>query len=328
MGMTVYVDESGNGGLLDKGQPVFTLSAIAIEEEEARRLREEYLPQKLIGQGELKHDSLSKRLRNGVQKRLGDLQEVMLRDHLAYSYVFVKLFYLIEKMMMDCTPGEDMRCVFIQRDAMTLYGQYGEINTKCDFEKVLKAYDRAIGLEVKDERFQESFDKFVAEVNTAIRNYPPLRHFLGGIASRDKDCVKEFKDNTGRNVHAPTLIGLINELFKADPSDIRIICDDSPQFEGVEKVFNGVPLSEHIRDLRKGVSDECYGLQLADLLAGGARYVGEKRMLGLDHGDKLNGYVCRLETAYDENNRLLCQPPAFPIPMFARISEISNWCRT
>ena len=323
--MTVYVDESGNGGLFDAEQPVFTLSAIAIEEEEARRLREEYLPQKLIGEGELKHDSLSKRLRNGVQKRLGDLQEVMLRDHLAFSYVFDKRFFIIEKMMMDCRAGCDIRAGAFQRDAMLLYYRYAEINTYCNFYDVLRAYVRVIGLNREDENFHTEFDRFVSVVNVAISQWPILGYFLGGIASRHPDCVEEFELSKGRCLHAPMLVGLVNEIYRKDQRDINIICDDSPQYDDIENLFCQTPLSGHVHSLINGGSDKYCGIQLADLLAGGGRYVGELKLLGKERSEKEKDYVARLKDAYERYDRLLRQPPDVPVSQSERMAEIRKW---
>ena len=226
MNLIVYVDESGNGGLFDKEQPVFALSAVAIEEDEAKRLREKYLPVSLVGKSELKHDSLSKRVRNNIQKRLGDLQEELLRNHLAFSYVIAKRFFVIARMMMDCRAGEDPRTWEYQKDARCLYYHYDEICRKCDFKGVLKAYVAAVGLISDDEKFPGAFSRFINAARVAISQWPPLYYYLGDIARRDKACVEEFLANPGKYMHASMLIGLVNVLLSEDQRDIDVICDE------------------------------------------------------------------------------------------------------
>ena len=52
---TVFVDESGATGLVDfDSQPVFALSAVCIEEDDARMLCEKFLPREITKLPELK----------------------------------------------------------------------------------------------------------------------------------------------------------------------------------------------------------------------------------------------------------------------------------
>lgn len=56
---TVFVDESGATGLVDFGsQPVFALSAVCIEEDDARMLCEKFLPREITKLSELKNNRL------------------------------------------------------------------------------------------------------------------------------------------------------------------------------------------------------------------------------------------------------------------------------
>lgn len=328
MSMKIYVDESGNGGMLDPKQPVIALSAIVTDDATAKKLREEFLPEELVGEGELKHERLCKRLRGNVQERLCGLQEKMLSSCLCYSYVFEKKFFLIERLLMDVIPGESVRVIFLQQMAMEFRRHYDEIDRMADLGALMKAYVRACRIgddETPDTTsYEERFSALVEAARSAVVRCPMLRSYVGGLADRDRACEEEFKSNTGKNAHAPMLWGLLNAIFEERQDDAEIICDESPQYHGVEKIFGYIPRGSRIQGLRAERSATCIGIQLADLLAGGARLVGERRFCRVDHGEKLNSYVSRLGAAYDAADRLLYQPPLYPMPFFARDEKIAK----
>ena len=321
---TVYIDESGNGGLLDPQQPVFALSAIRISEAEAKAELEKFLPASLIGgNGERKHDSLSKRIRNGIQKRLGDLQVELVSKYDALSYVVDKRHILIAKMLSGCIAGDDWRILYLQDFTRTLYANYAHLCKVCQFDKILKAYNEAIGCTPDDRRFAERFKSFVAATKQAIQDYPPLNFILGDIANEETSCVEEFTFNSGHNIHASMLFGLVNELLKLSPEPIDIVCDDSPQYGGVQKLFDIHPFGASVHSVSSDNSRHSCGLQLADLLAGGARFVGERQFGRKNHGKTQVAYVERLVELYDKSERLLYQPASTNVSIFARMQEVA-----
>ena len=317
----VYIEESGNSGPFNPDQPVFALSALAISDADAERVRG-LLPSGKKIVGELKHTHLCKSKDADICSGLIAAQTELIRNHPAFVYAVEYRFCIIEKMLMDCIPGDDPRVVLLQEIALDIYGEYDGLKRKFGFDKILKDYHRAISMDPDSADFGPAFSSFVKNLRAATAKSDILNYAFGGIAKRDPKCVEEFTLSCGKmNFHLSLMFGLLNELLNVVKDDVRLVFDDSPQFSGIAAGFD-TPFFRKVKGVESRASHECLGIQLADILAGGARLVGE-RIFGCNVKRERSAQYCDLLSAiYADANIMLFQPPYLPVPTFARVPEL------
>lgn len=319
--VNVYIDESGNAGFLDPAQPVFALSALVISEDDAVKAKS-ILPATLLQGEELKHERLSKDSRRKVREGLVGLQRELLTGHPALAYVMERRFCLIQKLLMDCVPGDDLRALWIQRMAMDIYRQYDELVSSIGLDEILVLYDRVSGTQPEDSGFEEGLADLQARLRFASSRSTVVGFALGGFANGDYAWVDEFRSSCGRpNLHFSLVVGLLNEMFKIVRDDVRLVFDESPQTRKLTAVWN-TPFFPLVKEVAFESSGSCLGVQLADILAGGARLVGERQFKCAINRAKEKVYCDELEKIYAETNALLYQPPYCPVLTFGRVREL------
>lgn len=319
--VNVYVDESGNAGAFDPKQPVFALSAIVISDADAEK-EIKVLPSKLLQGNELKHENLSKDHREKMRKGLIALQRNLIVGYPALVYAVEQRFCLIQKLLMDCIPGNDQRVYFIQQMALDIYNDYDELVRVCGFDQILKKYDEVISMNAEDDAFPDALSELQEGLLEATSKSDVLSFALGDFAHNDDASVDEFMSSSGGvNLHLTLLFGILNEMFKRIDDDVCVVFDESPQFRQVKDAWKR-PLMRQVKDIVSMPSHLSLGIQLADILAGGARLVGERMFKSKVVRTKEKAYCDQLEKIYAQNNIMLFQPPYFPIPTFARVPEL------
>lgn len=317
----VYVDESGNSGFFDPKQPVFALSALVISDADAEKVKE-LLPQRLLQGDELKHENLSKAHRKKVRDGLVEVQRELLTKHPALVYVIEHRFCLIQKLLMDCIPGNDPRVFWIQQMALDIYGEYDDLVRSCGIDQILMAYDELSSTASDGPDFLNDLTAFQEQLLLAASKSEVLDMALGDFARGDANCVEEFVASCGKlNLHNSLIFGLLTELFKVVHDDMRLVFDESPQF-GLMKAAWERPILRQVKDVISCSSHISLGIQLADILAGGARLVGERKFSSNVVRRKEAAYCDALEKIYDDNDVMLFQPPYRPVPTFARVPEL------
>ena len=319
--VNVYIDESGNAGAFDPKQPVFSLSAIVISDADAEK-EKQVLPSKLLQGNELKHENLSKDNRKSMRQGLVALQRNLIHGYPALVYAVEHRFCLIQKLLMDCIPGNDPRVFWIQQMALDIYNDYDELAQVCGLDQILMQYDEVISMNAEGPDFHEAMSAFQKRLLEATSKSDVLSFALGDFAHDDDASVDEFMSSRGgENLHLALLFGILNELFKRIDEEVCVVFDESPQFRHVKDAWKR-PLMRQVKDIVSMPSHQCLGIQLADILAGGARLVGERMFKSKVVRTKEKAYCDQLEKIYAQNNIMLFQPPYFPIPTFARVPEL------
>lgn len=319
--VNVYVDESGNAGVFDPKQPVFALSAIVISDADAVK-EKQALPSKLLQGGELKHENLSKDRREKMRNGLIALQRNLIVGYPALVYAVEQRFCLIQKLLMDCIPGNDRRVYFIQQMALDIYNDYDELVRSCGLDQILKKYDEVISMKTEDPDFHDALSELQKRLLEATSKSEVLSFALGDFARDDNASVDEFMSSCGGvNLHLTLLFGILNEMFKVIDDDVCVVFDESPQFRQVKEVWKR-PLMRQVKDVVSTPSHQSLGIQLADILAGGARLVAERMFKCNVVRAKEKEYCDELVKIYEQKDIMLFQPPYFPIPTFARVPEL------
>lgn len=319
--VNVYVDESGNAGAFDPKQPVFALSAIVISDADAEK-EKLVLPTKLLQGNELKHENLSKDHRKKMRDSLVALQRNLIVGYPTLVYAVEHRFCLIQKLLMDCIPGNDPRVYWIQQIALDIYNDYDELVRICGFDQILMKYDEVISMNAEAADFHDALTEFQKRLLDATSKAEVLSFALGDFARGNDACVDEFMSSCGDvNLHLILLFGILNEMLKMVSDDVCVIFDESPQFRQVKDAWKR-PLMRQVKDVVSMPSHQSLGIQLADILAGGARLVGERMFKSSVGRTKEKAYCDELEKVYAQKDIMLFQPPYFPIPTFARVPEL------
>lgn len=182
-----YIDESGYTGfdLLNPVQCFQGAAAVAIGDDEAARLIQEYFPK--LQAPELKYHALARR--PGYRQPLLDLQRAVLSQHKCVSYVCDKRFLLI-LMFLDyaAEPFYYERGLDFYQDgqnyslASLLYTVGPTLLGKEAFDNLLMAFQRAV-----KEKTSQALD---ALVRTAQKlNWRELPEALGPLAQRSPECL-------------------------------------------------------------------------------------------------------------------------------------------
>lgn len=182
-----YIDESGYTGfdLLNPVQCFQGAAAVAIGDDEAARLIQEYFPK--LQAPELKYHALARR--PGYRQPLLDLQRAVLSQHKCVSYVCDKRFLLI-LMFLDYAvePFYYERGLDFYQDgqnyslASLLYTVGPTLLGKAAFDNLLMAFQRAV-----KGKTSQALDALVRAAQTL--NWRELPEALGPLAQGSPECL-------------------------------------------------------------------------------------------------------------------------------------------
>lgn len=322
---TVFVDESGATGLVDfDSQPVFALSAVCIEEDDARMLCEDLLPRRMTGLSELKHSRLVGRAYAPIQNGLVGLQTQVLKRFPAYSYCVDKRYSALMSLCADCIPGESPQVLLLPQFAMALYSKWEMLSDAFDLQGVLHSYYDAVTCGNIDE-ISCKFEMFIEKVNDALGKCcdEDLHSALDGIARCEEACVNEFKASVGpHDLSQRCIVGIVAEMAQELNEPFRLILDASYHDAMVDSIVSLLRFKFPRIVVDSGNSKNYHGLQLADILAGGARFAAELAYFrGIEH-EHHSAYREKILSLYKESRRMLWCPPSTPPNMLQAVSSL------
>jgi len=318
--LTAYVDESGFTGrdLLSTDQPFMSLAGIFVSQKDAAAIRARHFPRSRAS--ELKHKSLSKR--PAYYGPLLAVQRECLTNHKGVAYVVNKKYMCILKMLDDCIEpvwykkGFD----FYQRGAHLALASliYATANTfwgDGSLDRLLRLFQEAIHAKTP-EKIKE-LSAFVRELQGR-----KVAEYLAPIASMHPVFVESISSPlTSTNIAFSLLSGLVTRLEKFAQGPYIVVHDRSEtmrQYHGVLKEICSdetttkyrisdichisYPLKMH--DVKDGESKDHFGLQLADILAGGVISCA-RALAGIDNK---NDYNIKILAQYSDDNIIFMLP--------------------
>ena len=282
---TLFIDESGYTGydLLNKQQPFQGASSINIDEKTAKALIKYCFPRNKAN--ELKHSKLSRRKSNW--KPLLDMQQILLKEYMGFSYVCDKKYLLILMFLDICIEpffydqglnfyedGQNYSLAsLLYYTAPTFWGEENFLELLYIFQHATKTKsDVAINILIEK-----------AKALTGNELY----EYLLPLCIRYHSCIEEIK-NPSSNTDAAfvELFSLISHIEKYVNQEYRIIHDKSENLNKYNELLNMfITTDSHtefkqteITTLRFPLklvevtqvdSRRSYGVQLADILIGG-----------------------------------------------------------
>lgn len=321
---TVFIDESGASGITDwERQPVFSLSALCIQENDAVQLCNQYLPTSIsVSKSELKHNKLVRKQDDQILDELLALQRHLLNNMFVRSYVVDKRYFTLLWLAQNCIPAEDARHNMIEFFAYDVFRRWSDLIQIPAFARLLTCYQRAIVQDETDiKRDLDSFIVQAAETISAIQ-LPSLTAILDGIANRNESALEEFMSSIGKlDMVSVCTSGLVCEIFRGVARPTQLIYDRRTDDREVVRIFEG--LTNNIQGdmtLTTQKSQMSRSLQLADILAGGARMAAE-RFYGVKSVSCQNDrYSEELLTMYQEVQCMMYCPDGHPMPLAKRIA--------
>ncbi|TKJ38317.1 MAG: hypothetical protein CEE38_06045 [Planctomycetes bacterium B3_Pla] len=312
--LTAYVDESGYTGrnLLCADQPFMSLAAVFVSQDDAAAIRSRHFPRS--NAPELKHKSLSKR--PNYYDPLLSVQSECLNNHKGISYVVDKKYMCILKMLDDCIEPVwyAMGVDFYQNGqhlalASLIYATSVAFWGDGSLDRLLSLYQEAAHIKTKEAI--TSLSAFAKKLQGR-----ELSECLAPISFMHPEFVENISSpRTSTNIAFTLLSGLINRLEQSsqdpyivhhDRSDamrhyhglLKAMCNDTAPAEYRISDVSQVSYPLKLYDVEEGDSKEQFGLQLADLLAGGV-ISGARAAVGLDME---NEYNTKVLTQYSDEN--------------------------
>ena len=308
---TVFVDESGATGLVDfVQQPVFALSTVCIEESSARVLSERYLPRSITRIDELKHDKLIRRRFAEIRTGLVNIQEIVLGTYPAFSYAIEKRYMALLLLAADCIPGDHPDVFELDRYAHNLLLKWDRLCGRFDLPMLLRHYYNAITCTDAVER-KDLFTTFRKDARQAIvmSRDEDLCAVLSGIVALDTTSLEEFEASVGvHDLSQNCIIGLILEMVKELQEPFKLILDSSYHDEVIGSIVSLLATKFPGIVVESGDSKEYHGLQIADIMAGGARFAAELAYGKKYLDDRYNDYRKKILSLYDKTKKMLWQP--------------------
>lgn len=317
---TIYMDESGYTGydLLNINQPFQAASSLMINEEQAKKLVEEYFPKR---QGEeLKHQKLKSS--KSYWNSLLEVQKIMLDNFMGFTYICNKKYLLILRFLDDCVePYYYNKGINFFKDgqnyalASLLYYTTGTFWGKNQFENLLYCYQRA-----SKNKTLFNINFLVDQAKLLIGN--ELSEILIPLSTNEDCCLSGIlkRDNTTDIVDV-VILSLISHLEKFIDEKYEIIHDTSLKLLSYKKVFEDLtqildkksyqitdttkvffPLK--LQSIEQKDSKASFSIQLADLLVGGAveHYKAQNDLVAK------NGYNQKVIESYNNINLLTMFP--------------------
>lgn len=282
-----FIDESGYTGdnLLDENQRFQGASSIRIDEENARSLVKKHFPNLKLN--ELKHGKLSRK--NNNWDSLLSIQSELLKHHMGLSYVCDKKYLLTLMFLNSCVePFYFDNGIDFYKDgynyalASLLYKVAPVIWGKKHFEELLKIFQHATKTK-SDVAIQGLIQKA-----GFLRGQELWKECLSPLWHRHPSCLSAIRSpNSYTDAAIVALIALISRIEHKVDSAYEIIHDTSKGMirhdkhinclihERTEVEFKRTEITTLAFPLKLSAfsqinSCDSYGIQLADILVGGA----------------------------------------------------------
>lgn len=281
----IFIDESGYTGydLLNIQQPFQGASSLLIDENDAKKLIDEYFPK--IKSNELKHRDLSRRKNNW--KSLLDIQKVVLDEYMGFTYICDKKYLLTLMFLDSCVEPffYDQNIDFYQDGqnyalASLIYYTAPTFWGANNYEEILYLFQKAeksksdIAIQALIEKAKLLMGKELSE------NLMPL-------SMEYDNCIREIK-NSHFNTDAAfvVLFSLISHIEKHMTNKYEIVHDTSNNLLRYNNLINWfITLDTDKKFIHTKITsmkfpfklsavsqqDSCQscGVQLADVLIGG-----------------------------------------------------------
>ena len=278
----LFFDESGASGILDLiEQPVFTLSAVNITEEEAVRVCKGTLPHCFSSIGKSKELKLKRLLQSddaAFASEIIALHERVLSSCFVRSFAVEKRFCLLCMIAMNCIPAEWHLHNHYAELALDLRLRWSQLSLMTDMDGLLKAYYDAISrseLDQHSRRFFSAFAFFAKKVidETSDRT---LREVVGGIAECRPDCVAEFEESVGKtDMVAMSISGILEQALLHVDTPLHLTFDKSCHDDRTFEIIKLLTANREGISFSSINSKLSFGVQLADILAGSSRLAAE-----------------------------------------------------
>ena len=322
---TVFIDESGASGILDSKQPVFTLSAIHITEEQAREFCMEHLAAQYASHNKPSEIKFSKLLSLDNVDTLLSINEALLSSRFTRSYAVEKRYCLLCMAAMNSIHAEAIIHDHYAEFALYLRAKWDALSNKTDMESLLRAYHAAISHKKVDGYYKRDFEKYVSVAKEAIEKSqdPILNLVFGGVANLRAADVDEFENSVGKSDMVATFMsGLLYEIASNVNSPLAIVLDksnhDEPAFEMIHLLAanrQGISV-----DSRK--SQKSYGLLLADLLAGASRMAAEMIYGHVNKHDQYTSFRECLAEQFKSSNSMMFNLTDSPPTVQSRFNNL------
>lgn len=322
---TVFVDESGATGLVDFAQqPVFALSAVCIEETAASALCERFLPKSLTRIDEMKHARIICRECKAIRTGLVAIQESVLNTCPAFSYCMEKRYMALLSLAADCIPGNRPDAFVLDRYAHGLLLKWDRLCGIFDLPMLLRHYYDAITCGNTVER-KELFMIFREAARQALiqSQDEDLSAVLSGVVSLDPETVEEFEASVGvHDLSQNCIVGLVAEMAKELQEPFKLILDLSYHDEAIERIVSLLTTNFPGIVVESGNSQDYYGLQIADIMSGGARFAAELAYGKKGLNDQYGEYRSRVLSLYEKSKKMLWQPSGSPVSIVEGIRRL------
>lgn len=322
---TVFVDESGATGLVDfVQQPVFALSAVCIEEPSASALCEKYLPKSLTRINELKHEKLIRRGCKTIRAGLVAIQETVLNTYPAFSYVMEKRYMALLSLAVDFIPGDIPDVFELGRYAHNLLLKWEHLCGRFDLPILLQHYYDVITCNDAVER-KDLFTTFREDARRALTKSQDvdLCAVLSGVVSLNPATLEEFEASVGtHDLSQYCIVGLVVEMARELQEPFKLILDSSYHDGTIGNIVSLLTTKLPGIVVASGNSKDYHGLQIADIMSGGARFAAELAYGKKGQGDQYGDYRNRVLSLYDKSNKMLWQPSGSPVSIVEGIRRL------
>lgn len=290
---TVFLDEAGYTGpdLINSDQPVFTLAAICIEEEDAVKLKKQYFPG--LGEKELKHAQLYSDER--CTESLLGLIEACLTQSYCIVYAIEKRFLCCEMVVCDLIapfrPNVRYGSQLFRDFAWFLRCPPTALVDIEEVEKLLTSYVEVVSklVRIKNRSNTQKIEQTYRSLYDTMRGLtnPILQKMFWGAVINDHAMAHDLLASPLSGCAQAGLSGLITRLENDVSDSYDIVFDQSPSIAEFETILNHLktvspdimrvsrevtlklPLTKY-SSMRSVDSRKSIGAQLADIIAGSA----------------------------------------------------------
>ena len=322
---TVFIDESGASGILDSTQPVFTLSAIHITEEEAESFCSEHLAAQYARPNRPSEIKFTKLLSLDNVDTLLSINEALLSSRFIRVFAVEKRYSLLCMMAMNSIHAETRIHDNYADLALYLRAKWDELSRKTDMDALLHAYHAAISHKKKDGHYKRDFQNFTLAARDAIAKThdPALNLVIGGIAELRKADIDEFEQSVGKSdMVAMFMSGLLYEIVNNVKPPIEIVLDKSNHDEPAFEMINLLTIHTTGVSVSSRKSHKSHGLLLADLLAGASRMAAEMIYGYVNNDDQYISFRKSLAEQFKMANAMKFNLTDSPPPVHSRLSDL------
>ena len=322
---TVFIDESGASGILDSVQPVFTLSAIHITEEEAESFCSEHLAAQYARPNRPSEIKFTKLLSRDNVDTLLSINEALLSSRFIRVYAVEKRYCLLCMAAMNSIHAEARIHDNYAELALYLRAKWDALSNKADMDSLLRAYYAAISHKELNAQYKRDFQNFVLVARDAIAKTqdPVLNLIIGGIANLREADVSEFEQSIGKLDMVSTFMsGLLFEIVNNVGRPFEIVLDKSNHDEPTFRMINLLATHTSGISVSSRKSHKSYGLLLADLLAGASRMAATMVYGYADEHDRFFSFSKRLAEQFQSANSMMFNLTDSPPTVHSRFNEL------